>query len=504
MTAIALISCGPSTTTVVPGDQGPSLADATMRLVSGNDQLGEVNAFLPLPAAVEVVDPSGAPIEGAAVVWRFDHGAGRIGSGPTAGTVAATTNASGQSSVQWQLGTTAGAQAARAELVLPAGLPEKTVALAAVGRPGPASGITVIPDTMTLAVGNSAQLLYQTTDAFGNEIQNPSVSWSSNDESVAEVGATGVVLAVGEGSAGVRVTDGNVQAEAAITVEDSAPSPEILFEDGFESPDFAAQGWYDFGPWVQSTTESHSGSGSLEFSFGAGAVSPVGVAGRHLFDESPTLYLSYWVKYSSNWVGSGISYNPHEFMVLTNEDGQFTGPAFTALTMYVEHVHETGGNVPVVSASDRRNIDQSAINQDLTGVTENRAANGCNGSADGYSGACWNAGANFWNEKTFSAAQPYFTDAPGPAYKNDWHQVEVYIELNSIQGGVGQNDGVIRYWFDGELAVDHDDVLLRTGAHPGMAFNQLMIAPYIEAGSPVAQTLWIDDLEIGTARPSGP
>ena len=598
--AISLGACAQSTTSVLPEDEtGPSLANAVIRVVSGNDQEGEVDGFLNLPLTVEVVDSSGAPIEGAAVVWEFAQGTGRIDSGAAAGTLADATDTSGRASAAWRLGTVAGTQAASAALVLPVGQPERVVALTALGQPGPPSGIALIPDAVTLAIGDSTQFVLEVTDVFGNAIHNPSLAWSSRDEGVAEVRGSGVVFGLGEGATFVQVTAESVQDSAAVTVvsvvtnqpptasvtspaqnvtievdesvdfqgsasdsdgtvethlwdfddgstatvEDPGahtftqsgtyvvtyrvwddegagsptvtrtisveepnpgPSPEILFEDGFESPDFTAQGWYDLGPWVQSTTESHSGNGSLEFHFNAGSVDPIGGYGRHLFDETPTLYLSYWVKYSANWLGSGLSYNPHEFLVLTNEDGQYTGPAWTALTLYVEHVHQSGGNVPVVMASDRRNIDQGAINQDLTNITENRAANGCNGSADGYPGSCWNAGANYWNEKAFSASQPYFTDNPGPGYKNDWHHVEVYVELNSIQGGIGQNDGVIRYWFDGALALDYDDVLLRTGAHPDMAFNQLIIGPYMESGSPQAQTFWIDDVRIGTARPPGP
>ena len=34
-----------------------------------------------------------------------------------------------------------------------------------------------------------------------------------------------------------------------------------------------------------------------------------------------------------------------------------------------------------------------------------------------------------------------------------------------------------------------------------MQFNQLIIAPYIGDGSPVTQTMWIDNLTVGTGKP---
>ena len=79
--------------------------------------------------------------------------------------------------------------------------------------------------------------------------------------------------------------------------------------------------------------------------------------------------------------------------------------------------------------------------------------------------------------------------------------VEAFFQLNSIQNGIGQPDGIARYWLDGQLIIDVTDTYLRTGAHPTMAFMELLIAPYIGgAGSPVAQTMWIDDLTVGDRR----
>ena len=72
-----------------------------------------------------------------------------------------------------------------------------------------------------------------------------------------------------------------------------------------------------------------------------------------------------------------------------------------------------------------------------------------------------------------------------------------------IVGGKGVNDGIVQYWFDGRPVIDRHDVLLRTGANPTMQFNQLVIAPYIGDGSPVAQSMWIDDLTVATGRAVG-
>src|SRR5438046_745895 len=89
---------------------------------------------------------------------------------------------------------------------------------------------------------------------------------------------------------------------------------------------------------------------------------------------------------------------------------------------------------------------------------------------------------------------------PGPGYKGDWLFVEAYFKLNAIQSGKGVANGIIRYWFDGKLVIERTNVLMRTGAHASMKFNQLAIAPWIGDGSPADQTMWVDNLTIATDR----
>src|SRR6185295_12224238 len=153
----------------------------------------------------------------------------------------------------------------------------------------------------------------------------------------------------------------------------------------------------------------------------------------------------------------------------------------------------------MLSLQDGENIDQARVGQDLTGVTENRAVSGCNGDSDGHGpGDCYLSGGLYRNGKSWRAPVVAFSDSPGPFYKNDWHRVEACFRLNSIVGGRGIADGRVAYWFDGQPLINHADVVLRTGAHAGMLFEQFLIAPYIGDGSPVDQTMWIDDLFVAT------
>lgn len=366
--------------------------------------------------------------------------------------------------------------------------------------------VLVSPTVDTLvAAGQTKQFTAVARDSTGAVMTAVAFTWTSSGTGVATVSSSGLVTVVANGSATITATTSGVAGQAAVVVAIPAPQPpsgSVLFQEGFEDTQFASRGWYDNLSMAITTAESHGGSHSLEVHFTQGATVPTyGAASRHLFTPSNTVYLSYWVKYSTNWVGSGHTYHPHEFYFVTTEDAQYVGPAATHLTTYVEDNYQNGG-FPRLAMTDVSNIDQTKIGQNLVGVTEQRAAAGCNGNGDAYPTDCYAVGGgSYYNEKVWTAAQPAFLPNPGPGYKNDWHFVEAYFQLNTIKNGIGQADGVAQYWVDGTLVINSQNVLFRTGAHPTMQFDQFLIGPYIGDGSPVGQTMWIDDLTVATKKP---
>jgi len=170
--------------------------------------------------------------------------------------------------------------------------------------------------------------------------------------------------------------------------------------------------------------------------------------------------------------------------------------------LYIEHTYQNGG-IPRIALQDNKAINASygTPPTNLIGITESRSTAGCNGVVEvNMPNECYNA-PPWYNDKKLDAARPYFLATSGPGYKGDWNHVEVYFQLNSIVGGLGQADGVIQYWFNGALVIDRHDILFRTGARPNIRFHQFLIAPYIGSGSPVDQYMWIDDLTVATGRP---
>jgi hypothetical protein len=290
----------------------------------------------------------------------------------------------------------------------------------------------------------------------------------------------------------------------AIVGRSDAPSAQstVFFQEGFEDTAFASRGWYDSVTPVLTTSERYSGSRSLECRYSAGGTKCPSPA-RHRFTPSDSVYLSYYIKHSANWVGSGRSYHPHMFNFVTDLEDAYVGPAYTHLTTYVE---ENNG-YPVLAIQDAMNIDEARIGQDLTNVTEQRAVAGCNGDSDGHgAGSCYRSGSVYYNGKVWRGPSSVFfdSDPASPTYKGDWHLVEAYFKLNSVVGGTGMNDGVIRYWYDGSLIINHSNVVMRTGRHATMRFNQFLFLPYIGDGSPVDQAFWLDDLMVAAARPATP
>jgi hypothetical protein len=152
---------------------------------------------------------------------------------------------------------------------------------------------------------------------------------------------------------------------------------------------------------------------------------------------------------------------------LTTENQKFAGPAATHLTVYVE---PWDGKLRL-AAQDIQNKDKPH------GLTQGPLRGGYNG-------------------RTYDSQEVLFND-------DGWHCVEALFQLNSLdlKADKPNADGVVRGWFDGKLVIDRTDVVLRSTDFPTMKFNQFLLTPYFGPGLlPHAQTLWIDELAVGTKR----
>ena len=371
----------------------------------------------------------------------------------------------------------------------------------------PVASVAVALAASTLNPGQTTQATATTRDASGNVLGGRAIAWSTNNAAVATISSAGLVTAVASGSALIAATSEGKSGNAPLTVQSTPPPPPpggtLLFQENFENNSLASRGWYDNTSVLLSTTEHIAGSvSSAQYRFLAGATTPTsGGAQRHKFTPSNSFYLSYYVKYSTNWVGSTKAYHPHEFYTLSNLDGDYDGPSQSFLDVYVEQNYLNGGR-PRLAVQDNKSVNYSygALPHNLVGVTENRSTGGCNGMTEtNMFSECYNAGTYWYNDKQITGPVVFQPNA-GAGYKNNWNFVEAYFQLNTIVNGIGQANGVMQYWFNGALIIDRHDILYRTGAHPTLQFSQFLIAPYIGDGSPVDQSMWVDNLRVATAR----
>jgi len=367
--------------------------------------------------------------------------------------------------------------------------------------------VTVAPASASIAAAATVSLQATVKDQNGAVMTGQTVIWSTNSAAAATVNSTGVVTGVAAGSATITATNSGKTGTSSITVTAAPPPPApggtLLFQENFEDTNLGSRGWYDNTNVVLSNVEHITGStSSAQYHFLPGATTPTsGGSERHKFTPSNSFYVSFYVKYSANWIGSGVAYHPHEFYTLSTLDGDYDGPSQNYLDVYVEHNYLNGGG-PRFEFQDNKSVNYSygAVPNNLITTTENRSTGGCNGVVESniYS-ECFDNGTYWYNDKQLTGPV-VFQPNPGPGYKNDWNFVEAYFQLNTIVNGVGQADGVAQYWFNGTLIIDRHDILYRTGAHPTLQFNQFIIAPYIGVGSPADQSMFIDNLRVATAR----
>lgn len=251
-------------------------------------------------------------------------------------------------------------------------------------------------------------------------------------------------------------------------VADEPTTPGTLFSESFDDAKLLNRGWYDGNVFNISADEACVGKGCIEYPWEKGGTKPSGCSGvRHLFEPTEEVYLRCYIKLSPGWGWTNRTYHPHLMHFLTTENGKYHGPAASHLTLYVEPVN---GKLRL-AATDIQNKDAPH------GLTQGPLRGGYNG-------------------KLYDSKEVLFDDS-------NWHCVEAMFKLNSLD--VKKNrpnaDGQLRGWFDGKLVIERTDVIFRSTDFPGMKINQFLLTPYFGPGLlPHSQTLWIDELAVGTRR----
>ena len=99
----------------------------------------------------------------------------------------------------------------------------------------PVASVSVSPSSVSLDVGGTKALTVTLKDASGNTLSGRSVTWVSSDKAVTTVSSSGVVTAVGAGSATMTAASEGKSGTASIAV--TAPEPPPTTSDPTPTPD---------------------------------------------------------------------------------------------------------------------------------------------------------------------------------------------------------------------------------------------------------------------------
>ena len=241
----------------------------------------------------------------------------------------------------------------------------------------------------------------------------------------------------------------------------------ILFTESFDDDRLNERGWYD-GSRLRISDDAFLGTGCIEYEWTRGTNAVQGSSSwRYLFEPVDEFFIRFYIRLSEGWEWTGKGWHPHLIGFMTTENSEFHGPAVSHLTLYVEPVN---GKLRL-GASDILNAGMSH------GTTQGPIKGGFNG-------------------RLYDSENVLFTEGK-------WHLVEAQFRLNSLDNGndVPKNDGVIRGWFNGELVIEHTDVILRSPDFPGMKINQFLLTPYFGPGLlDNDQKVWIDELVVSKER----
>lgn len=186
---------------------------ATLAASGGGSQTAAVGAALPTQLTVHVADAKGRAVAGAVVTWSVASGGGSI-------TGAGTTDAGGNASANWTLGTAAGEQSATATV---AGLP--AVTFSATATAGPVAALTLVSGGNQLAVKGEQQaqnLVFRAVDQFNNPVSGRAVQFTVAAGSVATVVSPTSAVTGADGTAATRLTVGDEYAGRQVRVTATA------------------------------------------------------------------------------------------------------------------------------------------------------------------------------------------------------------------------------------------------------------------------------------------
>jgi uncharacterized protein YjdB len=212
--------------------------------------------------------------------------------------------------------------------------------------PAPVATVSVSLAASSLNPTQTTQATATLRDASNNVLTGRSIVWTSSDNTLATVSATGLVTAIAVGNIQITATSETKSGSADLAIQDPAPPGSfnepsgmtLISERAFNALNEDPL-WTDENPAIIATDPTAPASPSKVWrgNFPAGFVGGRGPANSWLeYSFRPrTAYVRWYFKYSSNWYGTTASGINKMFYVWTNSDvpsmvieasGSGTGP----------------------------------------------------------------------------------------------------------------------------------------------------------------------------------
>jgi adhesin/invasin len=171
-------------------------------------QVATVGQPLAQVISVHVTDANGIAVPNIVVSWSLPAGEGAVDS------VTSTTNAEGDATAHWTLGTIAGSDSLQASVA--SGV---AVEIYATAMAGPVTALAMVSgDAQVIAVGAATQpLVLKATDLYGNPVANASITWSVTGDGVINTSSS--------------VTDANGLTQDTLTSESTPGSYTVTASD---------------------------------------------------------------------------------------------------------------------------------------------------------------------------------------------------------------------------------------------------------------------------------
>jgi len=284
----------------VSGSVGVSVvapSQAAVATVSVSLASGSLNAGQTTQATATTFDASNNVLAGRAITWSSNNTSVATVSGSGVVTAVAVGSAQITATSEGKSG---------------------SAALSVVAPPPAAvASVSVTLTSGSLNPGLTTQATATTRDANNIVLTGRLIAWSSSNTSVATVTGSGVVTAVAMGNAQITATSEGVVGSATLSVV--APPPpgtveppgmNVITERSFSA--VAEDGWSvptgsDLTNFtvVSDATAPKSAPLAMQIRFpaGFGAGGSPALTERDLGSTASTLYVSMWIKLSSNWVG---------------------------------------------------------------------------------------------------------------------------------------------------------------------------------------------------------